>query len=825
MAARLALAARIAQRHRATRDSSHRYSAASSQGCFAMAEPITEPSDRSARIGGLCRVAASLPQADARIGLQVGHWRIESLIASGGMGSVYRAQRDAGDFAQAVAVKLLRASDADANEWARRFAAEQRILAQLDHPYIARLLDGGTLVDGTPYLVMELVEGERIDHWCEQHQLDLVARLRLFAKVCRAVQAAHRMLVVHRDLKPGNILVDAHGEPKLLDFGIAKVIGEGGRDETRADRRLMTPRYAAPEQFSGHSGVSVDVYALGVILYELLTRSAPYDADGNANGDDSVGLIEAIRGHEPLPPSLRPLPAARARRLRGDLDAIVLKALRTDPARRYAGVEELVEDIERHLQRLPVRARQGSRLYHLGRFLERNRLPLAVSAAVLLGLLASGLVWRTQRDAVVAERDKAARASQFLSSVLSGVSPGRAQGLDRTLMRLVLEQAGQRLATDLGDAPQVRAEIAATLVETLVNLGEPDKAVAIAETEYAAAQARLPPDARALLRLASETANARGESERGKIEPELLNRVLEQQRRLFGIADADSLISAVRLVKRLREGGDIEAARRLGRDTLRAAEALAHDTAPFEALLTQVALADSTAGDHDAAIAIHGALIAARERRVDADDFDLMELRGDFGATLFLAKRYDESLAVSEAVLPRYVAYYGAEHPNTLIIRSNIIGAMSMLGRAAEALVQCEEILAIRRRTLGERHPDTLIAIGNLAATAMRAGAVARAEAAFREYIPMCDALRGADHPGCVERRAGLGKLLRDRGQYAEAESWLLAAYQGKLGSEDRHFAGAEKVAQELVLLYEAWRRPAQAARWRERTAVALKAR
>ena len=754
-----------------------------------------------------------LPASDARIGLQVGHWRIESLIASGGMGSVYRAQRDEGDFAQVVAVKLLRANDADANEWTRRFAAEQRILAQLDHPYIARLLDGGTLADGTPYLVMELVEGVRIDHWCQQRNLDVPARLQLFAKVCRAVQAAHRMLVVHRDLKPGNILVDAHGEPKLLDFGIAKVIGDVSSEETRADRRLMTPRYAAPEQFSGHSGVGVDVYALGVILYELLTKASPYDTDG----DDSLGLIEAIRGHEPLPPSLRPLPAATARRLRGDVDAIVLKALRTDLAQRYAGVDELLTDIERHLQRLPVRARQGSRLYHLGRFVERNRLPLAVSVAMLLGLLATGLVWRTQRDAVVAERDKAARASQFLSSVLSGVSPGRAQGLDRSLMRLVLEQAGQRLAADLGDAPQVRAEIAATLVETLINLGESDKAVALAETEYAAAQARLSTDSRALLRLASETAHARGESERGDVEPELQRRVLERQRLLFGSADADTLVSAGRRVKRLREAGEIEAARRFGRDTLRAAEAQAHGTAPFEALLTQVAIADSTAGDHDAAIAIHAALIAARERRVDADDFDLMELKGDFGATLFLAKRYEEALAVSEAVLPRYVACYGAEHPNTLIIRSNIVGAMSLLGRAAEALVQGEDILAIRRRTLGERHPDTLIAIGNLAATAMRAGALAKAEAAFREYIPMCDELRGAGHPGCAERRAGLGKLLRDQGHFADAEPWLLAAYEGKLGSEDRHFAGAEKVAQELVLLYEAWRKPEQAARWKQR--------
>lgn len=754
--------------------------------------------------------------ADAMIGLQLGHWRIEQLIASGGMGSVYRARRSEGDFEQWVAIKLLHARGSEAIELSRRLAAERQILAQLDHPHIARLLDGGELPDGTPYLVMELVVGLRIDDWCEQQRPDPVARLRLFAKVCRAVQAAHRMLVVHRDLKPGNILVDIHGEPKLLDFGIAKVLGNAAGDETRADACRLTPRYAAPEQFAGHSGVGVDVYALGVILYELLTGNSPY---GSAHLD-TMTLIEAIRVQEPVPPSQLALPRGQARRLRGDLDAIVLKALRKDPRQRYAAVDELLDDVERHLDRRPVRARRGSSLYRFARFVERNRLPLALTASALLGLAATGMVWRTQRDAVVAERDKAERTTRFLASVLSGVSPSRAQGLDRTLMKQVLDDAAARLAVELGDAPEARASIAATLAETYVNLGETERALTLAEAEYRAVLEQQAEDARVSLRLAAETARARRDMASKMGDPNLLRRTFETQLQRFGASDADMLVSATHLVRQLRGAGEVEASREIGKVRVAAAVADADNAQALEALKDELAISHSMAGDHDAAIALHRDIIAAREQRSGPDSFDLMELRGNLGATLMLAKRYDEALATSTAVLPRYVATYGAEHPRTLVIRSNIAGELTMLGRASEALVICEELLAIRRRISGERHPETLVELGNLAATALRAGALDRAEKAFRAYIPLCDELRGTSHPGCAERRAGLGKVLRARGQFAEAEPWFLAAYAIKLRSEDRHFAGAEKIAAELALLYDAWRKPEQAALWRAKAAI-----
>lgn len=761
--------------------------------------------------------SGSSPAAGAMLGLRLGHWCIERLIASGGMGSVFRARRSEGDFEQVVAVKLLHSRGADAAELSRRFAAERQILAQLDHPHIARLLDGGALPDGTPYLVMEFVDGERIDDWCTAHRLDIAARLRLFAKVCRAVQAAHRMLVVHRDLKPGNILVDTHGEPKLLDFGIAKVIGGAVGDDTRAEERMLTPRYAAPEQFAGQSGVGVDVYALGVILYELLTGSSPYGA-----GElDTLVLLEAIRSHEPLPPSRSVSPQALARRLRGDLDAILLRALRKDPRQRYGAVDELLDDIERHLERRPVRARRGSRLYQLARFAERNRLPLALAFTVLVGLLATGLVWRTQRDAVVAERDKAERTTRFLASVLAGVDPSRAEGLDRTLMKQVLDDAAARLALELDDAPEARASIAATLAETYVNLGESQRALALASAEYQAVLGSHATDARLALRLAAEVARARDDTAGVGDDADLLRRTFETQLARFGPSDIDALTSAGYLVRQLRVAGRVEASREIGLARIRSAVPNAENAQALEGLMDELAISHSMAGDHDGAIALHQAIIAAREQRSGPDSFDLMELRGNLAATLMLAKRYDEALAVSESVLWRYVTAYGPEHPRTLVIRSNIAGELTMLGRAEEALVICEELLAIRRRISGERHPETLIELGNLAATAMRAGALERAEAAFRAYIPLCDELRGASHPGCAERRAGLGKVLRGRGRYAEAEPWLLAAYAGKLGSEDRHFAGAGKVATELVLLYEAWGKQEQAALWRAKAEVA----
>ena len=306
-------------------------------------------------------------------GALIGPYRLVRELGQGGMGVVYLAERADGQFEQRVALKLIKRG-MDSDEILRRFLAERQVLARLSHPHIARLLDGGVTAEGQPYFAMEYVDGVPLHHYCEERSLGFEDRLRLFREVCEAVQYAHRSLVVHRDLKPSNILVTSAGETKLVDFGIAKVLYEdvADRSVTRTDQRLMTPEYAAPEQVRGEPvTTATDVYALGAILYQLLTGRPPHQFTGRSRGG---AVPHHLRGG---PRAAERGPCTRhrrRRRLRGDLDIIVLKALRKDPARRYPSVEALLEDLERHRTGLPVRARPDSVAYRARKFLGRHRL-------------------------------------------------------------------------------------------------------------------------------------------------------------------------------------------------------------------------------------------------------------------------------------------------------------------------------------------------------------------------------------------------------------------------------------------------------------------
>jgi serine/threonine protein kinase len=331
----------------------------------------------------------------ARIGRRVGVYQILEEIGHGGMGAVYRAARVDGQYEKEVAVKLVRGGY-DTSFVLERFRHERQILASLDHPNIARLLDGGTTGDGGPYLVMELIEGEPIDQYCDGHDLNVTERLKLFRQVCGAVQYGHQRLVIHRDIKPSNILVTSEGVPKLLDFGIAKILDPSTNSETTLLHPL-TPGYASPEQIRGEPITTAsDVYSLGVVLYRLLAGRAPFSELPTHE------MAKAVCEEEPGRPSTVSLrnadragPAALSegtagklrRRLTGDLDNIVLKALRNEPQRRYGSVEQFGEDIRRHFEGLPVNARQGSWNYRAGKFIQRHKAGVAASVIVLLTLL------------------------------------------------------------------------------------------------------------------------------------------------------------------------------------------------------------------------------------------------------------------------------------------------------------------------------------------------------------------------------------------------------------------------------------------------------
>ncbi len=361
-----------------------------------------------------------------RSGAMAGPWRLVRVIGSGGMGTVWLAERADRQFEKDVAVKFLHPGLAS-GPLVERFALERNVLALLEHPNVARLLDAGVQQGGLTFLVMEFVDGERIDRWCDRHKLSVNGRIELFGKICAAVQAAHAHLIVHRDLKPSNVLVTEEGEPKLLDFGIAKVLGEGdpsGSDLTRTDLRQLTPGYASPEQMTGDPiTIATDVYSLGVVLYELLAGSRPHDLDTR----NPVEMARIVCNVEPRPlstvPAKNPARVAAARgtdpgrlrrRLTGDLENIVAKCLRVDPERRYASVAELRSDLQNYLTGLPVQARPDSALYRTSKFVRRNALAvgaaLALFAAVLTGGIVSLNLWLDAEDARVVADDEAQRA-------------------------------------------------------------------------------------------------------------------------------------------------------------------------------------------------------------------------------------------------------------------------------------------------------------------------------------------------------------------------------------------------------------------------------
>lgn len=436
----------------------------------------------AARIGILDRPAPDIndaaPPAPSSLaqGTHIGPFRIVKPIGMGGMGEVYLAERDDADFVQRVALKLLR-KDAMIN--ASLFARERRLLAQVDHPFIARLIDGGITAEGRPWTAMDYIDGEPLDQWCARHKPSLEDRLTIFARICDAVAHAHANLIIHRDIKPSNVMIDAQGRPHLLDFGVAKLLSDAG-DMLATTQALITPDYAAPEQFeTGPVTTAADVHGLGVLLFELLTGQRPWQSGGSL----PVIVRRVVNDEPPLPSKTAAAsanPPVPPRRLRGDLDAIVAKAMRKEPTQRYATVEALGEDIERAQNLQPVSARKGSRRYALGRFIRQNRVPLAAATAIIIAIIVAAVGIAIQARQTEIERDIAfaeARRSDAIVQTLTlmlGANPGAA---DLTLKQTLDKAATRMLATLDGSERSGQAVVA--LGELFINIQDPQASLAL----------------------------------------------------------------------------------------------------------------------------------------------------------------------------------------------------------------------------------------------------------------------------------------------------------------------------------------------------------
>ena len=738
--------------------------------------------------------------ADSYAGRRIGAYRIDRELGRGGMSRVFLADRADGEFEQQVALKLLRPGlDSDLD--LARLRAERQILASLNHPNIARLLDGGLTNDGLPYLVMEYIDGLPLDRYCEARQPSLRERLQLFRTIAEATEYAHRNLVVHRDLKPSNILVTADGTVKLLDFGLAKLLERNADTAapptTIPGRGWMTPEYAAPEQVRGMSVNTVtDVYQLGVVLYELLSGRLPF-----AHQASLFELQTAIVEEDPAPPSaavLRAEPSstpnasddrepravlparetadmtrARSRAIRGDLDAIVLKALQKEPDRRYASAAALREDIDRHLAGRPVLARPDTAGYRLRRFVRRHRGGVAVATALIIGVAFAATREYRLRGVAEAEARTARAVEQYLLTTFGSAdpfSPGDTSA-SRSSARDLLDRGVARLDTALAAQPEIRARLRTALGRVYVNLGLYDQAAAQLERALSEQRALTGDRHPATAAVLDELGLLRTHQGRLEEADSVLTAALAVRRATLGNRDSSTAATLVHLAEVRRDREKLTDAEALVREALAVRRALHGDdalpTAASEHLLAEVL---STRGEDKDAVGLYRTALATRQRVAGPNS----PLVAETMFNLALTERRLGQMAAAESLYRRTLAIQqralGEDHA---LVASTLNGLADLLqkafGRSDEAESLLRQALVINRRRYGEKHPEVSTNLGNLAVIVRERGDYDEAERLLRQALAIDESVLGPEHSFVAYDLNELAVLLRLRGQPASA--------------------------------------------------------
>lgn len=655
--------------------------------------------DDASREGFLEQPVVSAAMSGGRAGAVCGPYVLESLIGRGGMGSVWRGRRHDGRYDAVVAVKLLGTAMLDPDS-ERRFRREGQILARLVHPNIAHLLDAGITDDGQPYLVLEYVEGTHLDEYCAQAQLDVPARVRLFLHVLAAVSHAHSNLVVHRDLKPSNILVDGAGQVKLLDFGIAKLlVDQAGQDAasvlTAVGGQLMTPLYAAPEQVNGTEiTTATDVYALGVVLYELLVGTRPYRLTRDSRG----ALEEAILSADPPRPSEVCQDAQRTRQLRGDLETVLLRALRKQPGERYATVDALADDLQAWLEGRPVRARPQTWTYRVSRSVRRHTLAVTTAVVVLLAVVGgAGAAWWQARVAR-AEQARAEEITAFVTGIFRDADPYLGKGKSLTAADL-LTQAQSRLANRLQDRPDLKLELQSLIATNLASLQEYTTALPLlTELVQASASRYGEADTRTLNAMISLASAHRF---RGNLDAQdsVISRVL---RIVKAQPSTDSLVLAKALIARAHHeidrgrGADAVAP---AREALRLVDASTAPDHPLRVSAAQVHAVALDFGGADRSEALRAAQIAMERTLVRYDSVrshpQVVEGQLALGMALGRAKRVREAIPALLQADSASVAGMGADNLTRAFIRGALGFARLDVGQELGALADYTESLRL----------------------------------------------------------------------------------------------------------------------------------
>jgi eukaryotic-like serine/threonine-protein kinase len=689
------------------------------------------------------------------------YWLLD-LIGRGGMGDVYRAVRDDDHFKKIVAVKLVR-PDAVSDVVLGRFRAERQILAGLEHPGIARLLDGGATEDGRPFLVMEYVEGTRIDAYVASRRLNTRVRLELFRSVCAAVQYAHQNLVVHRDLKPANILVAPEGTPKLLDFGVAKLLDPALAGEATATLFApLTPAYASPEQVRGESITTAsDVYSLGVVLYELLTGRRPHVFLESG----PLALQRAICEQEPDRPSLV------ARSLPADVDHIVLKALRKEPAHRYATAEALAEDVRRHLEGLPVLARKGTVGYRAGKFVRRNRAAVFLGTAVLALVVGFAVTMAIQARRLAQERDKAQRVTAVLLEVFRLSDPGQTRGTAVTA-REVLDRGTARIRGELEEQPEVRATLLDTMGRAYSGLGLYEQAAPLLREALETRRQVLGNEHADVLATLNALGNLQYDQGDYPAAERTLREALVLKRKTHGsehaeVARALNSLASVRL--RLGDARGAQGLYREGLDMRR--RVLGPEHPDVARSLHNLALVANDLGDLAQAEALHRESLALKRRIHGEAHADVARGMTNLALVLYSKGDLGDSVALLREGLERQRRLLGSEHPDVARSLNNLANALLEHGDYPEAESLYRESVAIGRKALGGEHAELAISLDNLGCVLTRRGEPAAAVPLHREALAMRRKLLGAEHPHVANNLGALADALYALGDDAGAES------------------------------------------------------
>ena len=777
----------------------------------------------------------------------VGPYRLIESLGRGGMGAVYLAERADGQFDRRVALKLVKRG-MDSEEIVRRFRMERQILASLQHPHIAQLHDGGIAEDGRPYLVMEYVEGTPIDRYCDERQLGIEERLRLFLTVCDAVQYAHRSLVIHRDLKPGNILVTSDGQVKLLDFGIAKLLDDDGAGvRTRTGAHLLTPAYAAPEQISQLPvTTSTDVYSLGVVLYELLTGQRPSDVPARPSSivaDENAKRLQ--------------------RRLQGDLDTIILKALRHEPERRYGSAQQLLDDLRRHLDGLPVLARPDTLRYRARKFVRRHRFGAAATTGFALFLVVSAVAMAVQqratareRDAARVERDKAEEVAAFLESLLASADPFAPERLDTLRVRDLLERGVNRIQNELTGRPLVQAQMLNTVGRVSDGLGDYDEALALLHQSLAIRIRWLGSENLDVAESLADLGWVHYNDGMFDLAEARLREALTLRRRLHPgpheqVAESMRILGTV-----LQARGDLDAADSLMRGALSMYREV-HGEEHTEVATSMGTLASLVwdRGDYVEAEALLRESLDLRRKLYGDDHPGLAIGLHNLGTLLRDVKRYDEAEEALRTALAINRQALGPEHRHVVDNLNVLASVLRGKGDLEAAEPVFKEVLALRRRILGPEHPGVSITLDSYAALLKARGdldgaerleleaiAIARkaygdehfavalttsklagilrskgdiegATRLFRDSLALMERVLGPKHVHTSLTRLALAECLAEMFRFEEAEAFMKTSYEILLETQDDRFI--RQAAANLVTLYEKWGRSELAAEYR----------